>query len=112
MYTKPPRREISSLGSPMMRLMSTEPPTGGWNTTMSPRSGCEKRQEMRSTSTRSPTSSVSSMDAEGMRYGLTRKAWMSNATATATTASTTYSTCLLYTSDAADEEDRVDIGGR
>ena len=26
--------------------------------------------------------------------------------------STTYFTCLLYTSDAADEEDSVDLGGR
>jgi hypothetical protein len=31
------------------------------------------------------------MDSEGMRYGFTRNAWMSSATAIATTASTTYS---------------------
>ena len=64
---------------------------GGWKTTMSCRDGSEKRHEMRSTSTRSPISRVSSMDSEGMRYGLTRNAWMSSATAMATTASTTYS---------------------
>ena len=76
---------------PMMRLMSTGPSNGGWKTTMSCRAGSENRHEMRSTSTRSPISSVFSMDSEGMRYGLTRNAWMSSATAMATTASTTYS---------------------
>ena len=58
---------------------------------MSCRAGSENRHEMRSTSTRSPIRSVFSMDSEGMRYGLTRNAWMSSATAMATTASTTYS---------------------
>ena len=76
---------------PMMRLMSTGPANGGWKTTMSCRDGSENRHEMRSTSTRSPMRSVFSMDSEGMRYGLTRNAWMSSATAIATTASTTYS---------------------
>src|SRR5665647_2625726 len=97
-FSQPERGDIvvyhPPCDGPMMRLISTGPSNGGWNTTMSPRSGCEKRQETRSTSTRSPISSVSSMDAEGMRYGLTRKAWMSSATATATTASTTYSTMV------------------
>jgi hypothetical protein len=53
---------------------------------MSARSGSEKRHEMRSTSTRSPMSSVFSIDSEGMRYGLTRNAWMRRAIAIATTA--------------------------
>src|SRR4051794_24195412 len=45
-------------------------PTGGWKTRMSPTSGLEKREPMRLTRTRWPTSSVGSIDSLGMRDGL------------------------------------------
>ena len=52
---------------------------------MSPTSGSPKRAPMRLTSTRWPTSSVGTIDSDGIRYGLTRKAWMPSASPSATT---------------------------
>src|SRR3954447_24208233 len=67
-------------------------PAGGWKTTMSPTEGSLKRWPMRLTSTRCPIASVGSIDALGMRYGLTRNAWMSSASPIATTTIVTSST--------------------
>src|SRR5215211_3448192 len=53
--------------------------------TTSPTSGSEKRAPMRLTSTRWPTSSVGTIDSDGIRYGLTRNAWMPSASPSATT---------------------------
>ena len=46
---------------------SCSEPLGGWKTRISPTSGSEKRLPMRLTSTRWPTSSVGSIDSEGIR---------------------------------------------
>ena len=46
---------------------------------------------MRLTSTRSPGRSVSSIDPDGMRYGLSSHAWIASATSTATTTIAAYS---------------------
>ena len=46
---------------------------------------------MRLTSTRWPTWSVGTIDSLGMRYGLTRKAWMPSASPSATATMTTSS---------------------
>ena len=43
---------------------------------MSPTCGSLKRLPIRLTSTRWPTSSVGTIDSLGIRYGLTRKAWI------------------------------------
>src|SRR4051795_11250660 len=67
-------------------------PAGGWKTTMSPTEGSLKRWPMRLTSTRCPIASVGSIDALGMRYGLTRNAWVSSASPIATTTIVTSST--------------------
>ena len=48
------------------------------------RSGSPKRLPMRLTSTRWPTSSVGTIDSLGIRYGLTRNAWMPSASPSAT----------------------------
>src|SRR5690348_12424595 len=51
---------------------------------MSPTWGLEKRSPIRLTSTRWPTWSVGTIDSLGIRYGLTRKAWMPRASPRAT----------------------------
>src|SRR5919199_4852440 len=71
----------SRLGSPQV---SVSEPAGGWKTTMSPTFGALKRLPIRLTSTRWPTSSVGTIDSDGMRYGLTRNAWMPSASPSAT----------------------------
>src|SRR5947207_610750 len=51
---------------------------------MSPTEGCPKCMPMRLTSTRWPTWSVGTIDSLGIRYGLTRNAWMPRARPSAT----------------------------
>src|SRR4051812_21097303 len=65
-------------------MLSSSAPSGGGKTTTSPTSGVLKRAPMRFTSTRWPTSSVGTIDSLGMRYGLTRKAWIPRARPSAT----------------------------
>src|SRR4051794_36011694 len=69
-------------GSPHMS--SSSAPVGGWKTTTSPTSGSEKRAPMRLTSTRWPICSVGTIDSLGIRYGLTRNAWIARASPRAT----------------------------
>jgi hypothetical protein len=71
-------------------------PRGGWNTTIWPTLGAAPtRCENRFTSTRSPTCSVGSIDALGIRYGLTAYACTDNArpSATATTSASSNTAC-------------------
>src|SRR5688572_385551 len=72
-------------GGPPPHVLSWSAPAGGWKTTTSPTSGSPKRAPIRLTSTRWPTSSVGTIDSDGSRYGLTRKAWMPSARPSATT---------------------------
>ncbi len=51
--------------------ITSSPWPGGWKTITWPRSGSENRYQNRDTSTRSPISSVFSIDSDGMRYGFT-----------------------------------------
>ncbi len=82
-----------SPGRPITRLMKTTCVSRGYlKTAMSPRAGEPKWYMKRATSTRSPGSSVGTMDGDGMRYGLTTKACSRKATASATTRMTPYST--------------------
>src|SRR3954462_15942237 len=66
---------------------------------MSPTCGEEKRAPMRFTSTRWPTFRVGTIDSLGIRYGLTRNAWMPRARPRAT------ATILSSSSRAPDAED-------
>src|SRR3954452_5040450 len=70
-------------GWPAPQVFSSAP-AGGWKTTTSPTDGFEKRSPIRLTSTRWPIWRVGTIDSEGMRYGLTRKAWMASASPSAT----------------------------
>ena len=63
---------------------SRSAPAGGWKTTMSPTSRVAEVVPTRLTSTRWPTSSVGSIDSDGIWYGLTMKAWMPSARPSAT----------------------------
>src|SRR3954452_4365252 len=72
-------------GWPCPHMLSCSAPAGGWKTTMSPTSGSLRRPETRLTSTRWPTCRVGTIDSLGMRYGLTRNAWMPSARPSATT---------------------------
>src|SRR3954462_14534032 len=85
-----------SHAAPGLRLRSPHvlesDPAGGWDTTISPVSGSLKRLPSRLTSTRWPIWSVGTIDSLGIRYGLTRKAWMPRASPRATTTMTTSST--------------------
>src|SRR4051812_7220515 len=71
-------------GSPPPHWLPCSAPTGGWNTTTSPTDGSPKRSPIRFTSTRWPICSVGTIDSLGIRYGLTRKAWMPSASPSAT----------------------------
>src|SRR5262249_21226110 len=71
-------------GWPEPQVLSCSAPAGGWKTTMSPTWGLEKRSPIRLTSTRWPTCSVGTIDSEGIRYGLTRNAWIPRARPRAT----------------------------
>src|SRR3954454_21912948 len=64
--------------------LSVSAPSGGWNTTTSPTSGLVNECPIRLTSTRWPIWSVGTIDSLGIRYGLTRKAWMPSARPSAT----------------------------
>src|SRR3954470_13734478 len=64
--------------------VSVSEPAGGWKTTMSPTFGSLKRWPMRLTRTRWPISRVGTIDSLGIRYGLTRNAWMPRARPRAT----------------------------
>src|SRR4051795_9908319 len=66
---------------------------------MSPTSGVVKRSPMRLTSTRWPTWSVGTIDSLGIRYGLTRNAWMPRARPRAT------ATIMISSSREPDAED-------
>src|SRR3954452_16372898 len=79
-------------GGPEPHVLSCSAPAGGWKTTTSPTSGCVKRSPMRFTSTRWPICSVGTIDSLGIRYGLTRKAWMLSARPSATATIRTSST--------------------
>src|SRR3954451_7477863 len=59
--------------------VSVSEPAGGWNTTMSPILGSLNRWPMGLTSTRWPIWSVGPIDSLGIRYGLTRNAWIPSA---------------------------------
>src|SRR3954454_13525687 len=72
-------------GWPSPHMLSCSAPAGGWKTSMLPTSGSLSRPETRLTSTRWPTWSVGTIDSLGMRYGLTRNAWMPSASPSATT---------------------------
>src|SRR5829696_3489697 len=72
-------------GSPPPHWLPCSAPAGGWNTTMSPTWGSLKRAPIRLTSTRWPISSVGTIDSDGIRYGLTRNAWMPSASPRAMT---------------------------
>src|SRR5215210_7307421 len=72
-------------GGPPPHSLASSAPAGGWKTTTSPTEGSLKRAPMRLTSTRWPTWSVGTIDSDGIRYGLTRKAWMPSASPRATT---------------------------
>src|SRR3954451_20465763 len=71
-------------GCPEPQVLSCSAPAGGWKTTTSPTCGEEKRAPMRFTSTRWPTFRVGTIDSLGIRYGLTRNAWMPRARPRAT----------------------------
>src|SRR4051812_19604421 len=86
-------------GWPEPQVLSCSAPAGGWKTTTSPTSGVEKRAPMRLTSTRWPTCSVGTIDSLGIRYGLTRKAWMPRARPRAT------ATIMISSSREPDAED-------
>src|SRR4051812_4779216 len=72
-------------GWPSPHMLSCSAPSGGWNTTMFPTSGSPRRPDTRLTSTRWPTCRVGTIDSLGMRYGLTRNAWIPSASPSATT---------------------------
>src|SRR5215207_11221576 len=78
-------RQTWPVGGGAPHMSSISAPVGGWKTTTSPTSGSEKRAPMRLTSTRWPISSVGTIDSDGIRYGLTRNAWMPSASPRATT---------------------------
>src|SRR5690349_18283810 len=86
-------------GWPEPQVLSCSAPAGGWKTTTSPTSGSEKRAPMRLTSTRWPTWRVGTIDSLGIRYGLTRKAWMPRARPRAT------ATIMISSSREPDAED-------
>src|SRR4051812_44189480 len=86
-------------GWPEPQVLSCSAPAGGWKTTTSPTSGVEKRAPMRLTSTRWPTWSVGTIDSLGIRYGLTRNAWMPRARPRAT------ATIMISSSREPDAED-------
>src|SRR5919109_5114336 len=71
-------------GGPAPHSLPCSAPAGGWKTTMSPTSGFPNRSPIRLTSTRWPISSVGTIDSLGIRYGLTRTAWMPRARPRAT----------------------------
>src|SRR5215213_1678769 len=71
-------------GGPEPQVLSSSAPAGGWKTTTSPTPGSLKRAPIRLTSTRWPICSVGTIDSDGIRYGLTRKAWMPSARPSAT----------------------------
>src|SRR5215213_7534370 len=71
-------------GGPPPHSLERSAPAGGWKTTTSPTDGSLKREPMRLTSTRCPICSVGTIDSDGMRYGLTRKAWIASASPRAT----------------------------
>src|SRR4051794_21959383 len=74
---------VPSCGSPPPHVFSSAP-AGGWKTTTSPIPGLVKRVPMRLTSTRCPICRVGTIDSDGMRYGLTRNAWIASASPRAT----------------------------
>src|SRR6478609_2963940 len=76
--------QTSSAGCWTPQRGSPSAPWGGWKTTTSPTDGLLKACPMRLTSTRCPISSVGTIDSLGIRYGLTRKAWMPRARPRAT----------------------------
>src|SRR3954470_9558517 len=86
-------------GWPDPQGLSCSAPAGGGKTTTSPTSGVEKRAPMRLTSTRWPIWSVGTIDSLGIRYGLTRKAWMPKARPRAT------ATIMISSSREPDAED-------
>src|SRR5829696_4409488 len=99
--TCPPRTAIRSPGPATTRLMkftsarslvgSAQTWLGGGGPpphsvdSSAPTGGSLKRAPMRLTSTRWPISSVGTIDSDGIRYGLTRNAWMPSASPRATT---------------------------
>src|SRR5262245_48666583 len=78
-------------GGPPPHSLDCSAPAGGWKTTTSPTFGSVKRAPMRLTGTRWPIWSVGTIDSDGIRYGLTRKAWMPSASPRATTTISTSS---------------------
>src|SRR5688572_22375938 len=91
-------------GGPPPHVLSWSAPAGGWKTTTSPTSGSPKRAPIRLTSTRWPTSSVGTIDSDGIRYGLTRNAWMPSARPSATT------TIMTSSSSEPEAEPRSSLG--
>src|SRR5215217_42429 len=89
-------------GGPLPQVLSCSAPAGGWKTTTSPTSGSPKRAPIRLTRTRWPISSVGTIDSDGIRYGLTRKAWMPSARPSAT------ATIMISSSSEPEAEDPRD----
>src|SRR5215217_1605592 len=96
------RHTWPSGGWPPPHWLPCSAPVGGWKTTTSPTSGSPKRAPIRLTSTRWPISSVGTIDSDGIRYGLTRKAWMPSARPSAT------ATIMISSSSEPEAEDPRD----
>src|SRR3954447_14174164 len=78
------RSHAAPSGRSELPHVSLSEPAGGWKTMTSPTLGSPKRVPMRSTRTRWPTCRVGTIDSLGIRYGLTRKAWIPRASPRAT----------------------------
>src|ERR687894_1534592 len=92
-------------------------PAGGWKTMTSPTVGSPKRLPIRLTRIRCPSTSVGTIEGDGMRYGLTRKAWMPSARPNATATMSTSSSRELDAEDffftlLADVGGLLGLGGR
>src|SRR5918997_1258092 len=104
-------------GRPVPHDVPSSAPAGGWNTTTSPISGSLKRFPMRLTRIRCPSTSVGTIEGDGIRYGLTRKAWMPSARPNATATMSTSSSRELDAEDffftlLADVGGLLGLGGR
>ena len=71
-----PIRRLTKTVSATSSVRNASPPRPlGWKTMMSPRAGSLRWYRKRAAMMRSLTSSVSVIDSDGMRYGLTIHAW-------------------------------------
>src|SRR3954452_21165995 len=91
--------QASSSGFWTPQSLFSSAPTGGGKTTTSPTFGLLNTWPRRLTSTRWPIVSVGTIDSDGIRYGLTRNAWMPRARPRAT------ATIMISSSREPDAED-------